>query len=299
MGMHEWAYKNDYAPLERRLMPHVSLKERFKKLNIEVELGFTAEQTAQEVARCLNCDVQTVFEAKLCIECDACIDICPVDCLTITEIGTRPSCARGCAHRRSSRRNRCSIQRGSSRPAASWSRTRICACTAGCAPSAVPPPPGTCRSRRFIGRRPLTGARYGRTQSSRPRKRFRHQDRDRQRHGIRQRQRPAHEGHLPQRRAGGRQELLSIQHPGAAHLVRDPRHARWPPRPRRPRRYDAGAQCRNLRARPARSGLRRLLAVRLDLAAAGAVQARRRHGDRACRWPCSATRTSRACVRAS
>ena len=87
MGMHEWSYSNDYAPVERRLMPHVSLKERFKKLNIEVELGFTAEQAAQEVQRCLNCDVQTVFSAKLCIECDACIDICPVDCLTITQNG--------------------------------------------------------------------------------------------------------------------------------------------------------------------------------------------------------------------
>jgi ferredoxin len=90
MGMHEWSYSNDYAPVERRLMPHVSLKERFKKLNIEVELGFTAEQAAQEVQRCLNCDVQTVFAPKLCIECDACIDICPVDCLTITQNGTEP-----------------------------------------------------------------------------------------------------------------------------------------------------------------------------------------------------------------
>ena len=88
MGMHEWSYSNDYAPVERRLMPHVSLKERFKKLNIEVELGFTAEQAEQEVQRCLNCDIQTVFSAKLCIECDACIDICPVDCLTITDNGT-------------------------------------------------------------------------------------------------------------------------------------------------------------------------------------------------------------------
>jgi formate dehydrogenase beta subunit len=87
MGMHEWSYANDYSPVERRLMPHVSLKERFKKLNIEVELGFTAEQAAAEVHRCLNCDVQTVFTAKLCIECDACIDICPVDCLTITDNG--------------------------------------------------------------------------------------------------------------------------------------------------------------------------------------------------------------------
>ncbi len=88
MGMHEWAYSNNYDPAERRLMPHVSLKERFQKLDVEVELGFTAEQAAAEVERCLNCDVQTVFTAKLCIECDACIDICPVDCLTITRNGT-------------------------------------------------------------------------------------------------------------------------------------------------------------------------------------------------------------------
>ena len=87
MGIHEWSYSNDYTPVERRLMPHVSLKERFKKLNIEVELGFTAEQAAAEVQRCLNCDVQTVFAPKLCIECDACIDICPVDCLTIAPPG--------------------------------------------------------------------------------------------------------------------------------------------------------------------------------------------------------------------
>jgi formate dehydrogenase (NADP+) beta subunit len=87
MGMHEWAYANDYTTLERRLVPHVSLKERFKKVNIEVELGFKPEQAAQEAQRCLNCDVQTVFEAKLCIECDACIDVCPVDCLTITNDG--------------------------------------------------------------------------------------------------------------------------------------------------------------------------------------------------------------------
>jgi len=87
MGMHEWSYKNDYNPSERRLVPHVSLKERFRQLNIEVELGFDADAAATEVQRCLNCDIQTVFEAKLCIECDACIDICPTDCLTITRDG--------------------------------------------------------------------------------------------------------------------------------------------------------------------------------------------------------------------
>ncbi len=87
MGIHEWSYSNDYDVKERRLMPHVSLKERFEKLNIEVELGFSAEQAATEVERCLNCDIQTVFTDNLCIECDACIDVCPVDCLTITENG--------------------------------------------------------------------------------------------------------------------------------------------------------------------------------------------------------------------
>ena len=87
MGMHEWSYSNDYDPASRRLMPHVELQKRFKKLDIEVELGFTAEQTIEEVERCLNCDIQTVFTAKLCIECDACLDICPVHCLTITHNG--------------------------------------------------------------------------------------------------------------------------------------------------------------------------------------------------------------------
>jgi NADPH-dependent glutamate synthase beta subunit-like oxidoreductase/ferredoxin len=87
MGMHEWSYSNYFDPAERRIMPHVELRERFKKLDIEVELGFTVEQTIQEVERCLNCDIQTVFAAKLCIECDACIDICPVNCLTITHNG--------------------------------------------------------------------------------------------------------------------------------------------------------------------------------------------------------------------
>lgn len=88
MGMHEWAYSNNYDHAERRLMPHVGLKERFQNLNIEVELGFTAEQFVAEVERCLNCDVQTAFTDKLCIECDACIDVCPVDCLTMTQVGT-------------------------------------------------------------------------------------------------------------------------------------------------------------------------------------------------------------------
>jgi len=84
MGIHEWSYSNDYDVAARRIVPHVDLDTRFADLGIEVELGFTGEQTVEEVERCLNCDIQTVFTASRCIECDACIDICPVDCLAIT-----------------------------------------------------------------------------------------------------------------------------------------------------------------------------------------------------------------------
>ena len=88
MGMHEWSYSNAYDPDERRLMPHIDLRKRFEKIDIEVELGFSAEQIVVEVERCLNCDIQTVFMAGQCIECDACVDICPVDCLTMVANGT-------------------------------------------------------------------------------------------------------------------------------------------------------------------------------------------------------------------
>jgi formate dehydrogenase beta subunit len=87
MGISEWSYHNDYNPSKRQKMQHVDLTRRFQQMNIEVELGFSAEQTASEVLRCMNCDVQTAFSAPRCIECDACIDICPVQCLTITRNG--------------------------------------------------------------------------------------------------------------------------------------------------------------------------------------------------------------------
>ena len=83
MGMFEWRYSNAYDSSDRRQMQHVDLVKRFADLNTEVELGFTPEQIVTEVERCLNCDVQTVFEPSLCEECDACIDICPVECLDI------------------------------------------------------------------------------------------------------------------------------------------------------------------------------------------------------------------------
>ena len=81
MGIHEWSYHNDYDPADRTDVPHAELKTALKNLKIEVELGFDDKLAAREVERCLNCDVQTVFTENLCIECDACMDICPVDCI--------------------------------------------------------------------------------------------------------------------------------------------------------------------------------------------------------------------------
>ncbi len=87
MGLHEWAYSNNYNAAERQKMSHVELPVRFASMTTEVEKGFTAEQTQAEVERCLNCDMETHFIPSLCIECDACIDICPVDCLAISVNG--------------------------------------------------------------------------------------------------------------------------------------------------------------------------------------------------------------------
>jgi formate dehydrogenase beta subunit len=87
MGLHEWSYGNDYDTAHRAKMRHVELVERLRNLEVEVELGFDFEQTLEEAGRCLNCDVQTHFTAPLCIECDACVDVCPVSCLTIAPNG--------------------------------------------------------------------------------------------------------------------------------------------------------------------------------------------------------------------
>ena len=84
MGLHEWSYSNDYDMAGRQEMRYAELRERLASMEVEAELGFDLERACQEAERCLNCDIQTDFTDKLCIECDACIDVCPLDCLTIT-----------------------------------------------------------------------------------------------------------------------------------------------------------------------------------------------------------------------
>ena len=82
MGVHEWSYDNDVANDERYIVPLAPLEKTLKDRKIEVELGFDVATAFREAERCLNCDVQTVFEEARCIECDACVDICPTDCIS-------------------------------------------------------------------------------------------------------------------------------------------------------------------------------------------------------------------------
>ena len=87
MGVHEWSYDNAVAPDLRYPVPHAPLAKLLKDRKLEVELGFDIATGYKEAERCLNCDVQTVFEEIRCIECDACVDICPTDCITFTANG--------------------------------------------------------------------------------------------------------------------------------------------------------------------------------------------------------------------
>jgi NADPH-dependent glutamate synthase beta subunit-like oxidoreductase len=87
MGIHEWSYDNEIALDKRYKVPHRDKEIALKDIRAEVELGFDPQLALAEAGRCLNCDMQTVFSSSLCIECDACVDICPMDCITFTENG--------------------------------------------------------------------------------------------------------------------------------------------------------------------------------------------------------------------
>jgi formate dehydrogenase (NADP+) beta subunit len=87
MGIHEWSYDNDVSQSARQAVPWAAAEKALKSIKVEVELGFDAAAAFREAQRCLNCDVQTVFSKSLCIECDACVDICPMDSITFTMNG--------------------------------------------------------------------------------------------------------------------------------------------------------------------------------------------------------------------
>ncbi|RMH45490.1 MAG: 4Fe-4S dicluster domain-containing protein [Gammaproteobacteria bacterium] len=85
MGFHEWTYDSHVVDDDRYQVPHAPKEASLKQLDLEVELGFDRKQAYLEAERCLNCDVQTVFDRERCIECDACTDICPTNCINFIE----------------------------------------------------------------------------------------------------------------------------------------------------------------------------------------------------------------------
>ncbi len=87
MGIHEWSYHNDVSNDLRFKVPWAAAETALASIKIEVELGFDVATAFKEASRCLNCDVQTIFNRNTCIECDACVDICPMDCITFTGNG--------------------------------------------------------------------------------------------------------------------------------------------------------------------------------------------------------------------
>ena len=87
MGIHEWSYDHDPSNDLRYKVPWAKAEAALASIQVEVELGFDARTAFKEASRCLNCDVQTVFAPRLCIECDACVDICPMDCISFTHNG--------------------------------------------------------------------------------------------------------------------------------------------------------------------------------------------------------------------
>ena len=87
MGIHEWSFDNDVSVDQRFLVPWAKAEKALASIKVEVELGFDAATALKEAGRCLNCDVQTVFSKDACIECDACVDICPMDCISFTANG--------------------------------------------------------------------------------------------------------------------------------------------------------------------------------------------------------------------
>jgi NADPH-dependent glutamate synthase beta subunit-like oxidoreductase len=143
MGIHEWSYDNDISLDLRYKVPHRDKQIALRDIKAEVELGFDEELAFVEAQRCLNCDVQTVFTDNLCIECDACVDICPVDCISFTANGEEAELRlrlNAPAHNTSQDL----YVSGALKTGRVMAKTRTFACTAACVPNGAPLARGIC-----------------------------------------------------------------------------------------------------------------------------------------------------------
>ena len=206
MGIHEWTYDNEIALDLRYKVPLRDKEMALKDIKVEVELGFDPQLALSGGQRCLNCDVQTVFAAQLCIECDACVDICPMDCITFTangeeaELRTRLNAP---AHNLTPGPLR---RRTGSRPAASWSKDEdVCLHCGLCAERC---PTGAWDMQKFLLEMTYAGTVMPTANADQPRKRLRRQVRQRQRLGLGVRQRAVRARRPAHGRAGGPRNIF-------------------------------------------------------------------------------------------
>ena len=244
MGIHEWSYDNDISNDLRYKVPLRDTAVALKDIRVEVELGYDDKLAYLEAERCLNCDIQTVFTGQLCIECDACVDICPMDCITFTENGEEED-LRSRLMRSGAQSRAGPLYRQFAEDRAHHGQGR------GCLPALRP-------VRRALPDRRMGHAAIpsrhdtGRARMPQPidqRQRLRRQIRQRQRLRLGERQRAVRQVGAADGRAGELAQHLSVEHPGPADLVRGADQRERPSRAARRRRHDG-------RDEPARPGTR-------------------------------------------
>ena len=181
MGIHEWSYDNEISPDRRFRVPLRDKVIALDDIKAEVELGFDYGLALKEAERCLNCDVQTVFTASLCIECDACVDICPMDCITFTQNGEEAELRHHLKAPANNLNQDIYVADGLKTGRIMAKDEDVCLHCGLCAERC---PTGAWDMKKYLIDMTHAGTRHASTKPDRPRKRFRRPLRQRQRLGL-------------------------------------------------------------------------------------------------------------------
>ena len=272
MGIHEWSYDNDITLDQRYRVPLREKQLALRDIKAEVELGYDVKLALGEAHRCLNCDVQTVFAASLCIECDACVDICPMDCITFTPNGEEADLRQRLEAPSINLTQDLYVQDGLKTGRVMVKDEDVCLHCGLCAERC---PTGAWDMQKYLIEMAHAGDEDVRRRAQQ-RKRFRYSLRQCERLRLGQRERDVRARGDADGRAGVAAQHLPVQHPGLADLVRGARHrGRASRRPRR-RRFHGRDESADLRQGRGDDRARRISALRLDQALA-AVEIPRGH----------------------
>ena len=253
-----------------------------KNLRTEVELGFNLDEALAESRRCLNCDVETVFTAPACIECDACVDICPLNCISfVAERADERRCARSLRPPAINPEQAIYVSEPVKTARVMVKDEDLCLHCGLCAERC---PTGAWDMQKFILISPKRG-----NHANPSGKRFRHPFRQHQRIGLGERQSAVRSRDPAHGRADRAAQHLSLQHPGPADLVRGQGQRKGLSRRARRGRHDGGDEPADLRPGRRLDRARRLFVLRFDAAAAPRRMRATTSSCSACRSPKSAT----------